>query len=246
MRIFMLPIDETRPSNLYSKFGKLKTLFFLIKNNLSLNPHHLFFLLRHSVTLFLLTIETKQKFKTNFGDFNWGRDCRPHRLRNPTGEGGAILGEVVLFVKTTPIDNRPVLLAGDRNEVKAIWKKFLPNSKISTAGIHKMDYPWNYENDPPNSLKENRFGLIISQAVLEHLIDPYKHFCDLVSLLDNGGYLVIHTVLPGFFYHRVPIDCFRFYPDWFETVAVKLGLEIVDKQISTFNITYKFRLRNTR
>jgi hypothetical protein len=83
--------------------------------------------------------------------------------------------------------------------------------------------------------------MIISQATLEHLINPFKHFCDLASLVDEDGYLIIHTVLPGFFYHRVPIDCFRFYPDWFEIVSEKLGLEIVDKQISVFSITYKFR-----
>jgi len=68
-----------------------------------------------------------------------------------------------------------------------------------------------------------------------------KHVSDLASLLDEGGYLIVHTVLPGFFYHRVPIDCFRFYPDWFEVVAMRLGLRVVDKQISVFNITYKFQ-----
>ena len=227
-------IESNHPS-------KLKTLLFLLKNNFTLNPHHLFFLLRHSLTLWLLNIEVKNQFKTHFGDFNWDRDCRPHRLMNPTGEGGAILGELVLFAKTTVIDNHPILLAGDRNEVKAIWNQFFPNSKISTAGIHNMDYLWNYESDPPSALKEQRFKLIISQATLEHLINPYKHFCDLASLDDEDGHLIIHTVLPGFFYHRFPIDCFRFYPDWFEIVSAKLGLEIVDKQISVFNITYKFR-----
>ena len=103
-----------------------------------------------------------------------------------------------------------------------------------------MDYRWDYELDP-TGVGKKKFKLIISQATLEHLIDPYKHICDLIDLIDYDGYLVVHTVLPGFFYHRFPIDCFRFYPDWFETISVKRNLEIIDKQISAFSITYQFQ-----
>jgi hypothetical protein len=160
---------------------------------------------------------------------------------NPGSEGGAILGDVVLLASSVDVANQKILLAGDRNEVKEIWKPFFINAKFITAGLHEMDIFWDYELEIPEELAANKFKLIISQATLEHLINPYKHFCDLVSLLDFDGYLIIHTVLPGFFYHRVPIDCFRFYPDWFEVLSQKLKLDIVDKQISVFSITYKFK-----
>ncbi len=94
---------------------------------------------------------------------------------------------------------------------------------------------------PPIELLDQRFYLIISQATLEHLIDPYKHLKDLVDLLDDDGRLVVHSVLPGFLYHRYPIDCFRFYPDWFEEVSKRLKLDVEDRQISVFNLTYKLR-----
>jgi hypothetical protein len=220
---------------------KLRTFWFLLRNNFTLRPAYIYFLLRHGLTLVLQNIETKPQFRAAYGDFNWDRECRAHRLMNPRSEGGAILGEVVLFVKQTDVGEGAILLAGDRNDVKDIWRPFFPRARMVTAGVHDMDHAWDYEQDPPEALRGQRFRLIISQATIEHLIDPYKHARDLAGMLDSGGYLVLHSVLPGFFYHRVPIDCMRFYPDWFETVAQRLGLEVVDRQIAVFNITYKFR-----
>ena len=211
----------------------------LIKNNLRLNPQHLYFLFRHALTLLLLNLETKKQFADNYGDFHRKRDLRDYRIMNPTSEGGAILGEVVWFVSGVDVGPGKILFAGDRNDVKEIWSKLLPQEQMVTCGLHEMDHLWNFEYSPPESLRSMRFRLIVSQAMIEHLIDPFKHVSDLVSLLDHGGTLVIHSVLPGFFYHRVPIDCFRFYPDWFENVASRLGLVVLDKQICVFNITYK-------
>jgi len=219
----------------------LKTMFYLFRNNITLRPSHLFFLIKHALTLLLFNNETKQQFSQHYGDFNRGRDLRAYRIFNPGSEGGAILGEVVYFVSTIELNGGKIFLAGDRNDVKEIWKRFFPDSSFYTGGMHDMDFNWNYELPPPSELANSQFDLIISQAMLEHLVDPVKHFKDLVSMLRPGGHFVVHTVLPGFFYHRVPIDCFRFYPDWFEEMAKRCSLEIIDRQISVFNITYKFR-----
>lgn len=220
---------------------KITRFFSLLRDNFTLNPAHLFFLFRHALTLTLLNIETRGWFRRIYGDFNWERNCRSYRLLNPGSEGGAILGEVVMFAKSVDVKDGKILLAGDRREVKAIWSPYFPSATIITAGIHDMDYEWNFEHDPPKSLKELSFDLIISQATLEHLVDPYKHVRDLVSMLNVSGTLVVHSVLPGFFYHRVPIDCLRFYPDWFEEVGKRMNLRVIDKQIQVFNITYKFQ-----
>jgi hypothetical protein len=220
---------------------KFKTFFFLLKNNFSINPKNILFLFKHALTLVLLNLETKKQFEKHYGNFNRERDLRQYRVMNPGSEGGAILGDVIYLGQSAEIGKSAVLLAGDRNDVKKIWKRYLKDAEIITAGIHEMDFYWDFELDPPQELSNTKFKLIISQATLEHLIDPYKHICDLISLLDHNGYLVVHTVLPGYFYHRVPIDCFRFYPDWFEAISKKQKVEIVDKQISVFSITYKFK-----
>jgi hypothetical protein len=220
---------------------RVKKYIRLIRSNLTLNPRHLFFFFRHALTLFLLNLETKKQFANNYGNFHRERDLRDYRQINPTSEGGAILGEVVCFTSSVEVGQGKILFAGDRNDVKEIWSKYFLKEQMVTCGLHEMDHLWNFEESPPRSLRSMKFRLIVSQAMIEHLIDPYGHVCDLVSLLDQGGILVVHSVLPGFFYHRVPIDCFRFYPDWFETIATRLGLAILDKQISVFNITYKLQ-----
>lgn len=221
--------------------SKVRKYIRLLRDNFTLNPGYLFFYFHHPLTLFLLNLETKKQFAANYGDFHRGRDLRDYRLLNPSGEGGAILGEVVWFASSVDVGQGKILFAGDRNDVKEIWSKYFRKEQMVTCGLHTMDHLWDFEFPPPASFGSMKFSLIISQAMIEHLIDPFKHASDLVSLLDYGGILVIHSVLPGFFYHRVPIDCFRFYPDWFETMASRLGLVVLDKQISIFNITYKLQ-----
>jgi hypothetical protein len=223
----------------------LKTVWSLLRNNFTLRPSQIAFLLRHALTLWLLNVETKAAFAKHYGDFHRDRDLRPHRLLNPTSEGGAIIGDVVWFAKTVEVGDGDVLFAGDRNDVKPIWSTAwsppLPLQQMLTCGLHGMDLQWNFEEPLPEALATRRFRLIVSQAMIEHLVDPWRHVRDLASLLDRDGVLVLHSVLPGFFYHRVPIDCMRFYPDWFESIADRFGLEIVDRQISVFHLTYKYR-----
>ena len=83
-----------------------------------------------------------------------------------------------------------------------------------------------------------KFDLILSQAMLEHLLNPYKHVFDLSQMLNPGGKLVLHTHIPGFNYHRFPIDCVRFYPDWFEAIAERLNLSVYDRYIGDMRICY--------
>ena len=47
--------------------------------------------------------------------------------------------------------------------------------------------------------------------------------------------------MSGFNYHRYPVDCVRFYPDWFEEVAKRVGLQVQDKHIRNSGITYKYK-----
>ncbi len=132
-----------------------------------------------------------------------------------------------------------ILLAGEDNKVKEKYRTSFGFKRIVTTGFSQdADLFWNFEHDIPKGI--GKFDLIISQAILEHIIDPFKHISDLSKLLKPNGFLIVQTVIPGFGYHRVPIDCFRFYPDWFEEVAKRLELKVVDKGIYHAQICYKF------
>lgn len=189
----------------------------------------------------LLALKTEWRFAELYGDFHFGRSFDRYAIKGLAQESGKIYGAIVKFLDEIPEPLTRVLLPGENNAVKPVYAQLLKMdaSRIITAGVlSDMDVQWNFEEEPP---AVGPFDCIVSQSMLEHLIDPYKHVRDCVALLRPGGWLVVHTMMPGFNYHRYPVDCFRFYPDWFEEVAKRLGLEVQDRYIRNSRITYKFR-----
>jgi SAM-dependent methyltransferase len=65
-----------------------------------------------------------------------------------------------------------------------------------------------------NPLQLNKYDLIINQATLEHVYNPFQAMSNLLSALVKGGILITHTHPPGFPYHQYPHDYFRFMRDW--------------------------------
>lgn len=176
-----------------------------------------------------------------YGNFNYEKDYSKQTIHNLQKESGWIRGEIVKSVKEIAEPITSVLLPGEYNRNKNIYSDLLniDSTDVITAGLDKdVDFIWNFENDPPDF---GRFDLIISQAMLEHLIDPYKHVRDLYNSLNKNGHMILHTVIPGFPYHRYPIDCMRFFPDWFEEVAKRLKLEVKDRYIGELRILYRFK-----
>jgi 2-polyprenyl-3-methyl-5-hydroxy-6-metoxy-1,4-benzoquinol methylase len=112
---------------------------------------------------------------------------------------------------------------------------------VITAGLSDVDYKWNFEEKHPAI--ENKIDLIVSQAIFEHLLNPYKHFQDLADIISHNGHIIIHTVMPSFPYHRFPIDALRFFPDWFEECAKRFALKIIRKRIQDGHIFYMFQKR---
>ncbi len=150
-------------------------------------------------------------------------------------ESGYYHGEVIRWVQELPTPPTHSLLAGETRPTAAQLKKVMPLGEVTTTGALDVDIPWNFEEAAPQM---GSFDLIISQAILEHLLDPYGHMLSLYELLTPGGYLLIHTVTPGFIYHRYPIDAYRFFPDFFETVARNKNLLIHRKRINDNHIFY--------
>lgn len=168
------------------------------------------------------------------GAFLDGRKFAAKIVTGLASESTVILGEVVHALRAAAQPADVLLLAGDRNSAKPAYARItgIPERRIYTAGLHdEMDYRWNYDLAPPDTMPQ--VALIASHAMLEHLTDPYLHLSSCYRLLSPGGHAIIHTVMPGFQYHRHPVDCLRFYPDWFEGVALRLGAQVVMRLIST-------------
>jgi hypothetical protein len=160
-------------------------------------------------------------------------------VRGLSKESHVIRGEIVACLRAVRWAP-PVLLPGEYNADRTAYEGLLETDRIVTAGIgDDHDHEWNFEGDPPGGL--GGFGLVISQAMLEHLIDPYKHVRDCAALLEPGGVAIFHVPTPGYQYHRHPVDCVRFFPDWFEEVATRLGLTVEYRYLADLRAMYALR-----
>lgn len=191
-----------------------------------------------------IAAKTDDQLKNIYGDFHDDLDLGRLTIQTPHKESGVIRGELVYFLGRLAGSLQSMLLPGEPRAAKEGFSSLakLDIDLVTTAGLHDdADHRWNFEEDPPSVLTARRFDCIVSQAILEHLIDPYKHLRDCAGLLASGGHLLVHTVMPGFIYHRHPVDCMRFYPDWFEEVGKRLGLTVADKAMGDGHIVYLYR-----
>jgi len=182
--------------------------------------------------------------KSDFWDFYWRynfkdfekffQDSKKFDVSTDLNESEKIYWAIIKSVKQYNNLNK-LFLPWENNDSKILFSNIFPKTEIITAGLSKnVDYNRNFEHKPPKEL--NDFDVIVSQAMIEHIIDPFKHISDLTSMLNKWWILIIHTVLPWFHYHRYPVDCLRFYPDRFEEVSKRLWLKISKKYIDDFHI----------
>ena len=183
--------------------------------------------------------EYKRAFLKIYPQIRYDERWREQNVPVKNNESGFIIGSVVQALKTLPKPGR-VLLAGENAEGKPVYAGIMgiAPAAITIAGLDKTsDVQWNFEQNPPPLEK---FDVVVSHAIIEHLIDPYKHVRDLLSLVREGGSAVIYTVMPNFQYHRHPVDCVRFFPDWFMEVAKRTGTRVADMCISEDHIIVVF------
>ena len=168
-----------------------------------------------------------------FDDTNYEQ----HFVTGLPSESGVYHGEIVKWA----LDLSPqcVLFAGENKDTARRLKDIIKAGQVYTTGLADTDFKWNFEKHSPDIGKD--FDLVVSQAILEHLLNPYKHVEDLTSLLKPQGHLILHTVMPGFPYHRHPIDSVRFFPDWFEETAQRMNLKTVKKRINDTHIFYMYQ-----
>ena len=178
-----------------------------------------------------------KEWEALYGEFD-KNNYEAYTIQNLPSESSFYHGEIIKWARDIKPQPRRTLLAGEGNIAAEHLQEPLGIENILTTGMLRVDVPWNFEEAPPDI---GAFDLIISQAILEHLINPYKHMCDLASLLEPAGHLIVHSVCPGFQYHRFPVDTFRFFPDWFEEVGKRIGLCVGKKRIKGFHIFYMYQ-----
>lgn len=73
-----------------------------------------------------------------------------------------------------------------------------------------------------------KYDFVFSQALLEHVSRPCVVLENMVDSCLRGGMIIIHTQNIQMGYHAVPIDCLRFFQDWFVDMQKYLPIKMVE------------------
>jgi SAM-dependent methyltransferase len=113
------------------------------------------------------------------------------------------------------------LLIGENRDNKEWFSNRFNGTKFHTVDFdkeRKADFAWDICTPLSKEMKGMKFDSIICLATFEHVFDPVGAMKSFSKLLNHGGHLYVHA--PSEFpYHRYPIDCLRFYEDWFKASA---------------------------
>lgn len=129
--------------------------------------------------------------------------------------------------------NFKCLLISENNLVKEKFQTIYPDIEFKTTEFYdemndNVDLKLNLCDAWDNSALE-KFDIIVCQATFEHLYDPCTAIKNLSNISNINGIILIHTHVPGMFYHPFPKDYIRFHPDWFFDVKIfAKDLELVE------------------
>ena len=116
------------------------------------------------------------------------------------------------------------LLISENNKVKSEFEQCYPDMQFYTLDYYdNKGEAIDIEADLCSNITEKistKFDLIVCQATLEHLYNPFKAMENMISLLKEEGVVLLHTHLPVYYYHPYPRDYIRFHPDWFEDLPL--------------------------
>ena len=121
------------------------------------------------------------------------------------------------------------LLVSESIKVKEVVNDLYPSVAFVTTDYFtelqpgQPDVAWDVCFPAPQVLAEDSFSSIISNALMEHLLDATSAFANMLALLRPGGYLFALTHTPSFPLHRYPRDYVRFHHDYFEDLPQYLA-----------------------
>jgi hypothetical protein len=185
-----------------------------------------------------LTIERKVKLMNKYNRTNFeyvpGR-CYDDKMSVggaflKTGLGGGFHGVLLDYIEQFRSGNeKKIVLIAESTEAAKQLHKVFDWAEISNL-VDYSDKRRGSDYDLDLNIKQNFKGgydIILSQALLEHVCNPFMAIENFVDLLNNDGLIVLHTHNYKMPYHAYPIDCIRFYRDWFYDLPNYLPIKIV-------------------
>jgi SAM-dependent methyltransferase len=146
-------------------------------------------------------------------------------------------------------EEKNVLLVSEGNGVKKYFEDLYPKWSFKTTGKY-----YDIQGSEPDiiadicendSLPKNEFDLVICQATLEHVYNPWGVIKNFEKTLKSNGILLMHTHPPGFRYHSFPRDYFRFMKDWWYDIPVYLNsLNLLELYMDKNEVVFTTYIKN--
>ncbi len=119
------------------------------------------------------------------------------------------------------------LLLSEPKEVLLLFEDRFPDTTF-TITSYSGDLYKNFEFDlnvfTPSEIK---YDAVFSQATLEHVCRPSIAIENMAERCCIGGHIVLHSVNPQCPLHRLPLDCVRFFRDFYYDLTKYIPIKIV-------------------
>jgi len=122
-----------------------------------------------------------------------------------------------------------LLLVGEPKDCIPVFKEHFNNlidiDIFGTSG-EKGEY-YEYDLNKLMSVKK-KYSMVFCQAVLEHVCRPSIFVENLVNFTKDRGFITCMSVGPKFGYHAFPIDCVRFFRDFYVDLQRYLPIDLIE------------------
>jgi len=149
-----------------------------------------------------------------------------------SGLGAGFHGILIDYIeKYKPKNAEKVAIIAESDEVAQELKKAFPWATTIINIVDYKDKKTGDDFDVDLNIKHNfksEYDVVLSQALLEHVSNPFMAVENFTDLLKKGGVLILHTHNYKMPYHACPIDCVRYFKDWFVDLQKYLPIKMVD------------------
>lgn len=121
-------------------------------------------------------------------------------------------------------------IIAESNEAAADLEKKYPYLRVDNI-VGYTDKKNGSDFDVDLNIDQNfkaEYDVLLSQALLEHVCNPFCAIKNFSDLLNENGIMLLHTHNIKMPYHAYPIDCIRYYEDFFVNITKYLPLEKIE------------------
>ena len=137
-------------------------------------------------------------------------------IESPNTSGG-FHGILFDYLEKYGKKNGVTTLVSETEKVEGVFKSYFPEMTFQFE--NSLDL--NVLHKP-----KKKVDVVFAQALLEHVCRPcivIENFCNMVK---SGGYIILHTHNREMKYHAFPIDCCRFFKDYFVDLCKYLPVKV--------------------